>query len=64
MSRCGWGTVERQIPNPYVGFSVEWPELAAYEANTSAFARLIGLLGVAHQPVSLLIGGETSDSTY
>ena len=58
------GTVRRQVPNPYVGFSVEWPELAAYEANGSAFARLIGLLSVAHQPVSLRIGGETADSTY
>ena len=58
------GDGQRQVPNPYVGFSVEWPGLAAYETNGSAFARLIGLLGVAHEPVSLRLGGETADSTY
>jgi hypothetical protein len=56
--------VTRRIPRSYVGFSAEWPELAAYEARGPAFARLLGLLSVAGEPVSLRIGGETADSTY
>ena len=58
------GAAVRPIPNSYVGFSAEWPELAAYEAGGPAFSRLLGLLSVAHEPVSLRLGGETADSTY
>jgi hypothetical protein len=58
------GPVARRIPQSYVGFSAEWPELAAYEARGPALARLLGLLSVAREPVSLRIGGETADSTY
>ena len=56
--------VQRTVQPSYLGFSVEWTELPAFEANTPAFARLLGRLGVAGEPVPLRLGGETADDTY
>ena len=56
--------VARRVPDSFLGFSVEWTELPFYEADGSAFARVLGLLRVAGGRVPLRIGGETADSTY
>jgi hypothetical protein len=56
--------LERSVPSSYLGFSVEWTELPAFEADIPAFARLLGRLSVAREPVPMRLGGETADNTY
>ncbi len=56
--------VQRIVPDSYLGFSLEWTELPAFESDTPAFARLLGQLSVAGQRVPLRVGGETADNTY
>jgi hypothetical protein len=58
------GRVKRAVPASFLGVSIEWSELGAFDAHPARLARFLLLLRVGRQPLSLRIGGKSADSLY